>query len=112
MNNKSKKEFSKIFAIVILVLSCLITIFSCYVMYITRDISSLPVLISTIFAELATATGFYYSKAKAENKIKLKNELINKTLELQSKYSQADIDKAEMMINEAESSLNDSDDEA
>ena len=28
-------------------------------------------LIPAVFAELATATGFYYSKAKAENKIKL-----------------------------------------
>lgn len=28
-------------------------------------------IIIAIFAELATATGFYYSKAKAENRIKL-----------------------------------------
>ena len=29
-------------------------------------------LIPAVFAELATATGFYYSKAKAENRIKLR----------------------------------------
>lgn len=30
--------------------------------------------IPAIFAELATATGFYYSKAKAENRIKLRKK--------------------------------------
>lgn len=32
------------------------------------------VLIAAVFAELATATGFYYSKAKAENRIKLRKK--------------------------------------
>ena len=31
-------------------------------------------LIPAVFAELATATGFYYSKAKAENRIKLRKK--------------------------------------
>lgn len=31
-------------------------------------------IIIAIFAELATATGFYYSKAKAENRIKLRKK--------------------------------------
>ena len=30
-------------------------------------------LIPAVFAEMASATGFYYTKAKAENKIKLMN---------------------------------------
>ena len=38
----------------------------------TKDLSPLAYLIPAIFAELATATGFYYSKAKAENRIKLR----------------------------------------
>ncbi len=35
------------------------------------DLSPLSYLIPAAFGELATATGFYYNKAKAENKIKL-----------------------------------------
>lgn len=46
----------------------------------------LAYLIPAIFAELATATGFYYSKAKAENRIKLRKqygpEIYNDTKEL------------------------------
>ena len=37
-----------------------------------KDLAPLAYLIPAIFAELATATGFYYSKAKAENRIKLR----------------------------------------
>ena len=40
----------------------------------TGDTSPLAYLIPAIFAELATATGFYYSKAKAENRIKLRKK--------------------------------------
>lgn len=32
------------------------------------------VLIPAIFGEAATATGFYYSKAKTENRIKLRRQ--------------------------------------
>lgn len=38
----------------------------------TENLEPLAYLIPAIFAELATATGFYYSKAKAENRIKLR----------------------------------------
>lgn len=38
----------------------------------TKDLSPLAYLIPAVFGELATATGFYYSKAKAENRIKLR----------------------------------------
>lgn len=37
------------------------------------DASVLAYLIPAVFAEMASATGFYYTKAKAENKIKLMN---------------------------------------
>ena len=40
----------------------------------TGDTSPLAYLIPAVFAELATATGFYYSKAKAENRIKLRQK--------------------------------------
>lgn len=38
----------------------------------TGDLSPLPTLIGASFTEFATATGFYYHKAKIENRIKLK----------------------------------------
>jgi hypothetical protein len=39
---------------------------------VTEDMSTLSIMIPCLFTELATATGFYYNKAKAENQIKLK----------------------------------------
>ena len=53
---KPKREFSKL------------------ILYVwkTENLEPLAYLIPAIFAELATATGFYYSKAKAENRIKLR----------------------------------------
>lgn len=45
--------------------------FSCRMIWITMDTSVLAYLIPAVFAEMASATGFYYTKAKAENKIKL-----------------------------------------
>lgn len=37
----------------------------------TLDLSPLAYLIPSVAAEVATGTGFYYSKAKVENRIKL-----------------------------------------
>lgn len=105
-------EFSKRFAIAILILSCIITVYSCILMYMTKDLSSLSVLITAIFTELATSTGFYYSKAKEENKIKLKNQVILNTLKLRSKYKDSDIEDAEEIINEAEQEISNYDDNA
>lgn len=46
----------------------------------------LAYLIPSVFGELATATGFYFSKAKAENRIKLRKlygpEIYNDTKEV------------------------------
>lgn len=49
-----------------------VTVFTMAVVWKTGDTSPLAYLIPAIFAEFATATGFYYSKAKAENRIKLR----------------------------------------
>ena len=70
--NKKKVEFSKLIFIAVSVLTVAITVFSCCMIWRTMDTSALAYLIPAIFAEMAAATGFYYSKAKAENKIKLK----------------------------------------
>ena len=53
---------------------------------IISDTSPLAYLIPAVFAETAAATGFYYSKAKAENRIKLRKkygpEIYNDTKEV------------------------------
>ena len=66
-----KLEFSKLIFLGVSVLTVAITLFSCCIIWITMDTSALAYLIPAVFAEMASATGFYYSKAKAENKIKL-----------------------------------------
>ena len=53
------------------VFNTIITAFTLVMVWRTLDLSPLSYLIPACFAEFATATGFYYSKAKAENKIKL-----------------------------------------
>lgn len=62
---KPKREFSKLILYVV-------TAFTLIMVWKTENLEPLAYLIPAIFAELATATGFYYSKAKAENRIKLR----------------------------------------
>ena len=80
---KNKYEFSKLILLVVGVFAVVITIFTMVVVLLTKDASALAYLIPAIFAELATATGFYYSKAKSENRIKL-TKLYGKDLVEQS----------------------------
>ena len=68
---KKKVEFSKLVFLGVSIVTIAITVFSCRVIWLTMDTSALAYLIPAVFAEMATGTGFYYSKAKAENKIKL-----------------------------------------
>ena len=69
---KKKMEFSKKIFIGVSVAAILVTIFTGIMIWKTNDLSSLMYLIPAVFAELATATGFYYNKAKAENQIKIR----------------------------------------
>ncbi len=71
MENKKKVEFSKIILIIMILITVIITAFVCWIVLVTGDTTPLSYLIPAVFAELATATGFYYSKAKVENRIKL-----------------------------------------
>ena len=66
-----KVEFSKLIFMGVSVVTVAIVLFSCRMIWLTMDTSALAYLIPAVFAEMAAATGFYYSKAKAENKIKL-----------------------------------------
>ena len=67
------------------VIAFAVTLFTMCVVWKTDDTSALGYLIPAVFAELATATGFYYHKAKTENSIKLRKkhgaEIYNDTRE-------------------------------
>ena len=68
---RKRYEFSKVIFVGVSIVTLAITLFTCVLAWITRDTSVLCYLIPAVFAEMASATGFYYSKAKAENEIKL-----------------------------------------
>lgn len=70
---RHKTEFSKKLLYVIFVVTGIIIAFTLYIVWRTGDTSPLAYLIPAIFAEVATATGFYYWKARKENEIKLKH---------------------------------------
>ena len=69
---KPKREFSKLILYVVGAVTVGVTAFTLIMIWRTENLEPLAYLIPAIFAELATATGFYYSKAKAENRIKLR----------------------------------------
>jgi hypothetical protein len=71
MKAKKVKEFSKKIFVGVALANIIIIAFAIYMIYITGDLTPLSYLIPAAAAEMATTTGFYYSKAKAENKIKL-----------------------------------------
>lgn len=73
MKNKNRKriEFSKIIMITAMTVNVLVIAFSCVVVWVTKDTSPLLYIIPAVAAEVATGSGFYYNKAKAENKLKI-----------------------------------------
>lgn len=62
-----KTEFSKKICIFIGAVTVLVTAFTMYMIWETKDLSPLMYLIPAVFTETASATGFYYWKAKGEN---------------------------------------------
>ena len=68
---KNKMEFSKKIFVWTSLATIVVIIFTGVMIWRTNDLSPLMYLIPAMFAELATATAFYYNKAKVENKIKL-----------------------------------------
>lgn len=67
-------EFSKKIFLFVAAAAVVIVIFAMVMIWRTEDTEPLNVLIPAVFAALATGEGFYYNKAKAENKIKLMKE--------------------------------------
>ena len=77
---EERVEFSKLIFISVSIATAAVVVFSCRMIYVTGDLSPLAYLIPSVFAELATATGFYYRKAqKEENEIKLPHYMANQT---------------------------------
>ena len=60
--------------IVVGAVTLIVTALTLIIVFTTGDTSPLAYLIPAVFAEFATATGFYYSKAKSENQIKLRQK--------------------------------------
>lgn len=69
---KPKREFSKIILTAVSIATALVVVASFVLMFITHDTTPLAYIIGGCFTELASATGFYYWKAKNENMIKIK----------------------------------------
>ena len=82
---RKKLEFSKLIMLTVGAVIIIVTAFSLFMMWKTQDLSPLAYLIPAVFTELSVGTGFYYSKAKAENRIKLRkkygSEIYNDTKE-------------------------------
>lgn len=72
MPKEKTLEFSKIILAVVALATIAVCVVSFILMWKLQDLSALSYIITGIFAELASATGFYYWKARAENIIKLR----------------------------------------
>lgn len=64
-------EFSKKILLFAAGVNVVVIAFTLLMIWRTDDLSPLAYLIPAVAAETATGTGFYYSKAKVENRIKL-----------------------------------------
>jgi hypothetical protein len=64
-------EFSKLILVVAAIVNVAVILFTFIMVWRTCDLSPLAYLIPAVAAETATGTGFYYAKAKVENRIKL-----------------------------------------
>lgn len=69
-----KFEFSKIIVIIVSAMTLAVMAFTCYMVYETKNLEPLTTLVTVVFGAFATSTGFYYSKAKIENRIKLRKQ--------------------------------------
>lgn len=66
-------EFSKLIMLVIALANFAVIVFTCVMVWKTLDLSPLTELIRTLAAEAATGIGFYFTKAKTENLVKLQS---------------------------------------
>ena len=73
-HSKPRREFSKIIVCTVGAGPLILTAVPSGKVWWTRNPAAQAYLIPAIFGEAATATGFYYSKAKTENRIKLRRQ--------------------------------------
>ena len=69
-----KYEFSKLIMMFSGAVVLLITAFTLFMIFRTDNLDPLMYLIPAAFGAFGTAAGFYYSKAKKENEIKLRKK--------------------------------------
>lgn len=68
---KKKFEFSKLILFIFGIVEIGVTLFTCYMVYLTCDTTPLAYLIPSTAIVGATGVKHYYNKAKVENRIKL-----------------------------------------
>lgn len=68
---QKKFEFSKVITVFGILFFLYVILFASYATIITKDMSAVPEMIIGTSGLMATIAGFYFSKSKAENKIKL-----------------------------------------
>ena len=88
---KSKTEFSKKIFIFVAAVTVVVTAFTMYMVWETKDISPLIYLIHAIFAEAGMGTAFYYWKSRCENL---------KKMEMEYKSENLPTDELEMQLEE------------
>lgn len=71
---KKKFEFSKLILFVFGLIEVGVVLFTCYMVYLTCDLTPLAYLIPSTAIVGATMVKHYYEKAKRENVIKLKKQ--------------------------------------
>ena len=83
MQTKNKMEFSKKIILVAGAINILVVLFTLVIVWRTCDTSPLCYLIPSVAAEVSAGTSWYYSKAKKENEINLRqrygDEMIDRT---------------------------------
>lgn len=71
-NEKKRWEFSKVMAVIAITMWVFVNLFGMAMVIFTADTSPLMYVIPSVDAVVAAVLCYYFSKAKAENQIKLK----------------------------------------
>lgn len=71
LRNRKKIEFSKIMLVYAAIVNTIVIGVTIYIVLKTYDTQPLITLIPAVATEVSVGTGFYYNKAKIENRIKL-----------------------------------------
>ena len=85
-SRKKKREFSKIIITIVGAVTLVVSAFTMAVVWKTSDTAPLAYLIPSVFGELATATGFYFSKAKAKTGSNFGNYMVLKSTMTRRRY--------------------------